>query len=166
MDWVQSLLSGAGVYGVLVFAWVLCVVGLVLSCLSFSGTWLVAIASLLMLWVGDTFPGWWTVIGFLVICVAVEVLDTLSGALGVKKVGGSRASVWVAFFAGILGMILGAPFFPPIGSLLGMCVCSFMAVFVVELKRAERDKGDAAKVATASVIARILVILLKLLMLC
>lgn len=162
IEWMQSVMSGAGVIIVLVVAWLLCVAGVVLSCLSFSGTWLVAIASLLMLWVGDGSIGWWTVIGFLLVCVVVEVLDTLSGALGVKKVGGSRASVWVAFFAGIGGMILGAPIFPPLGSLLGMCICSFVAVYVVEIRRAERNKGDAAKVATASVIARILVILLKL----
>lgn len=162
-EWLDSVMSGVGVYSVLIVAWLLCIAGVVLSCLSFSGTWLVAIASILMVWVGDGDVGWWTVIVFIGICVVVEVLDAVSGALGVKKVGGSRASVWVAFFAGIIGMVLGAPVVPPLGSLVGMCLCSFIAVYIVEARRAERNKGDAAKVATASVIARILVILLKLL---
>jgi uncharacterized protein YqgC (DUF456 family) len=163
MEWWDTLLEGLGYYSLVGVVWLLCAVGVILSVLSISGTWLVLLASLILMLIrGDAFPGWVTVAFFAVVCVVVEVLDTVAGSLGVKRTGGSKASVWAAFFAGIVGMFVGGALIPVIGSVIGMLVFSFVVVYYIEKRDMEKTGGDAARVATATVVARVLVVLLKL----
>lgn len=149
-----------------VLLWILiilsCVVALVLSCLSLSGTWMVALASIgaMLLRSGD-FPGWTTVIIFLLISVAVELLEWFAGAWGVTRRGGSGWAGFAAIIGGIVGLIAGTFIpLPVVGSLVGMLIGSFALAFVVEQHRLNHT-GQAAHIARGAVIARILVILLK-----
>jgi len=69
---------------------VLCLIGLVLSCLSLSGMWLAASLS------GSEFPGLLTAIAFLVVSTSVELLEAVAGPWGYNDGegrGGRRCSV-------------------------------------------------------------------------
>ena len=139
----------------------LCLTGIVLSCLSISGTWLVAVATALAaVSRADGGPGWWTVLVFVVISTAVEAAEALAGAWGVARRGGSRLAGVAAVCGGLLGLAIGSVVVPVVGSLLGMVVGSFALVFLVEIRRLKRA-DQAAGIAWGAVVARLLIVVLK-----
>jgi len=157
IDW-QSV----GLFGIYSLAGLLCLVGFVLSFLSLSGTWLVLGATGLVAWARwPEFPGIGTLVVFLLLCIGVEILETLAAAWGVQKRGGSKAAGWAALGGGFLGMILGSFLpIPVIGNLLGMIAGSFGCAFLVEHAKMKRA-DHAAHVATGAVLARLGVVFLK-----
>ncbi|MDF7800762.1 DUF456 domain-containing protein [Pontiellaceae bacterium B1224] len=156
-DW-QAL----GTFGIYSVAALLCFVGFILSCLSLSGTWVVLAATGLVAWSKwPEFPGLGTLVIFLLLCIAVEVIEALAGAWGVQKRGGSKAAGWAALLGGFIGMFLGTFIpVPIIGTLLGMLLGSFGLAFLVEHARMKKAE-HALHVATGAVIARLAVIFLK-----
>ncbi len=139
----------------------LCLAGIVLACLSLSGTWLVcAAAALAAPLSGPEFPGWWTVAVFVLIAALVEALESVAGFWGVQRRGGSKLAGVMALVGGLGGMLLGGLVPPPgLGALVGMLAGSFALVYWVEKRRLRADQ--AAHVAMGAVIARVLMILLK-----
>jgi uncharacterized protein YqgC (DUF456 family) len=156
VDW-QSI----GEFSIYAVATIICLAGIVLSCLSLSGTWLVLAATGLMTWIRwPAFPNIGTLLTFLLLCIGVEVLEAVAGAWGVQKRGGSKAAGWAALGGGFIGMILGGMIMPVIGNLVGMLMCSFGLAFWVE--HARMKKADhAAHVAFGAVLARLGVIFIK-----
>lgn len=156
MDW-----QATGAFLVYALAVLICLVGLAMSCLSLSGTWLVLAATALLAWLRwPAFPGIATGIIFLLLCIGVELLEAVAGAWGVQKRGGSKAAGWAALIGGLIGMVLGGMVIPVIGNLLGMLLGSFGLAFWVE--HARMKKADhAAHVAFGAVVARLGVIFLK-----
>jgi uncharacterized protein YqgC (DUF456 family) len=149
-------------WSIIVLIWLLCLGGIGLSCLSISGTWLVAVGAVLALFVksGD-FPGWLTVVSFLLVSGGVEVFEAYAGAWGVTRRGGSKLAGLAAVVGGLLGMVLGGLVpLPIVGSLLGMLVGSFALAYAVERSRL-RCADQAANIAFGAVTARVLVILFK-----
>ncbi len=152
-------------------AFLLCVTGVFLSLLSFTGSWLVAGAAALLTVVrADGEPGWVLTGVLLGLCVAIEVVDAVAGSLGITRRGGSRAAGWAALGGGFVGMFAGGLIpVPLLGSVIGMCAGSFAAAFWVERRRLEREAagaaGDhdarAAHIATGAVWARLAVMLIK-----
>ncbi len=139
----------------------LCLVGIVLSCLSLSGTWLVLVAAVAAaLLRPDAFPGVWTCVVFAVLCGGVELLEALAGTWGVRQKGGSRLAGFAALAGGIAGMCVGGMVFPIVGSVAGLLIGSFVPVFLIENHRL-KQADQAAGIAMGAVVARVLVILLK-----
>ncbi len=159
----ESMKSGGRVaLKVLLFVLIalLCVAGILLSMLSFSGTWVLFGAGLIStLTLG--FPNLGTLILFLLICIIVEVLEAVAGFYGIKKKGGSKWAGFACFVGGVLGAMLGSAVLPIIGTLLGLLVGSFLGVFVFEWLRI-RDHNDAASIAWGAFFARLGIIFLKL----
>ena len=142
--------------------WVLCLIGLIMSAISFSGTWVVTGAAVLAMWLsGPEFPGWGVVLLFLVLSIFGEVIEAIAGAWGVSRRGGSKWAGFMAILGGLVGMVLGAFIpVPVIGSLIGMLVGSFVFVFLVERHRLKKDT-HAAHIAMGAVIARVMVVFVK-----
>ena len=157
IDW-QALAS----FGIYSIAALLCLLGFVLSCLSLSGTWIVFGATLLVAWKNwPEFPGLWTLVLFLLICITVEILEAVAAAGGVQRRGGSKAAGWAALGGGFLGMLLGGFIPVPVfGNLLGMIIGSFGCAFLAEHARMKRTE-QAAHVATGAVLARLAIIFVK-----
>ena len=90
MNGILEWLPAAGVYLVWGVVWLICLCGVLLSCLSLSGTWLVVLAALVVkgLRPGE-FPGWWTITGFIAVSILVEMAEWGAGAWGVTRRGGS-----------------------------------------------------------------------------
>jgi hypothetical protein len=83
-DW-----NSLGTFGIYSLAALLCFVGFILSCLSLSGTWIIlATAGLLSWYRWPEFPNLGTLIVFLLLCIAVEIVEAMAGAWGVQKRGG------------------------------------------------------------------------------
>jgi uncharacterized protein YqgC (DUF456 family) len=152
-------MMGSGAMAALIV--LLCLGALVLSCLCFSGTWVVLLAALLALLTKgeDSFPGWGTIIVFALLSIAVEVIEQIASSWGVARRGGSRLAGFMAFAGGIAGMLIGTPI-PVVGSLVGMLVGSFGCVFLVEVHRLKQHE-QAASIAWGAVVARLLVVVLK-----
>jgi len=146
----------------LLFLALMCVVGLFLSCLSISGTWLVVFASLLaFVFRGSAFPGIGTVLFFIYVGVLVEVAEYVAGFWGVKQRGGSGWAGLLAVVGGVFGMLLGAQLLIPLlGSLIGLVAGSFGAVYFFERTRL-KENGRALYIAWGTVLSRMFVVLLK-----
>ena len=156
MDWQST-----GAFFAYAFAALICLGGLVMSCLSLSGTWLVLAATGLLSWLRwPDFPGIGTLVVFLLLCIGVEILEAVAGAWGIQRRGGSKAAGWAALFGGLLGMVLGGMVVPVIGNLLGMLLGSFGLAFWAEHARIKKA-NHAAHVAFGAVVARLGVIFLK-----
>ena len=155
-------LGHSGIFLLWVFIWLTCIAGLVLSCLSLSGTWLVVVATLIaMLLRPANFPGWWTITGFVLLSTAVELAEGLAGAWGVTRRGGSGWAGWAAVAGGLIGLVAGALIpIPVVGSLIGMMGGSFLCAFAVEKYRLQHTV-HAAYIARGAILGRIVVIIMK-----
>ena len=146
-----------------VLVWVMCLVGLLLSCLSISGTWLVVGATFLsaILTGPGHFPGLGSFLLVTYVAILVEVADTVAGVWGVKRRGGSNWAGFVSLVGGLIGLFIGSMIpIPVIGSLLGMMAGSFGLVYLVEKNRLQRS-APALHIALGAVMARVFVVLLK-----
>lgn len=161
MSILIDILQAIGTGGLYALIALLCLVGVGLSCVSISGTWLVVAASVIAAVArADGFPGLWTVLAFAAISVLVEVAEAVAGAWGVTRKGGSRAAGVMAILGGLIGLALGSLIpIPVVGSLIGMLAGSFALVFLVERRRLASER--AAGIAWGAVTARVAVIFLK-----
>ena len=162
MELVLQILHAAAVGGGVLVIVLLCIAGIVLSCLSLSGTWLVAVAAVLAaVALKSDFPGIWTILAFVLASGLVEAVEAFAGSVGVLRRGGSKLAGVAAAVGGIVGMVLGSMVPVPVaGTLLGMLVGSFALVFAVERHRLKKS-APAAGIAWGAVTARILVLFLK-----
>lgn len=162
MNVAMEILQHAGVWLGWVLVGVLCLGGVALACISLSGTWLVVLAAALAAALsGPAFPGVRTVVAFLALSVLIEALEVLAGYWGVTRRGGSRLAGLAALGGGLLGLFAGTLIpIPLIGNLIGMLLGSFGCTYAVEVRRL-RSRGDAAHIARGAVLARVLVIFLK-----
>jgi len=162
MSTLIDILQTVGVGACYVFVGLLCLAGVMLSCLSISGTWLVvAAAGIAALVRTQAFPGVWTIVIFALLSALVEGIEAVAGAWGVTRRGGSKLAGFMAVLGGLLGIVLGGLIpIPIVGSLLGMLVGSFALAFVVERRRLATDR--AAGIAWGAVVARVAVILVKI----
>lgn len=143
----------------LLLAAFLCLSGLMISTLAFSGTWLVLAAALITrLAVGVPTIG--TLAVFALICVSVELLELLAGFIGVQKRGGSKLAGLAALVGGLVGAVIGSGIFPILGTFAGMLIGSFGAAYLVEWNRLKHHE-QAAHIAWGAVWARLAVLFLK-----
>ncbi|MGD9873985.1 MAG: DUF456 domain-containing protein [Kiritimatiellia bacterium] len=145
-------------------AWILfagvSIAALALSCLSISGTWLVSLLAIWTVFWKSGAVGWWTVAVFLAVSALIEGAELLAGLWGVQKRGGSKQAGFAALAGGLGGLVLGSFIAPVIGPLIGMLAGSFALAYAVE-KRRLQEHDRAAHIARGAVIARLLIILLK-----
>lgn len=143
----------------LLLAALLCLSGLMISTLAFSGTWLVLAAALITrLAVGVPTIG--TLAVFALICISVELLELLAGFIGVQKRGGSKLAGLAALVGGLVGAVIGSGIFPILGTFAGMLIGSFGAAYLVEWNRLKHHE-QAAHIAWGAVWARLAVLFLK-----
>jgi len=137
----------------------LCLIGLLLSTLTFSGTWLVLLAALITKFTVGV-PTIGTLVVFALICIGVELFEALAGFLGVQKRGGSKLAGFAALVGGLVGAGIGTGIFPILGTFAGLLIGSFGAAFLVEWNRLKHHE-QAAHIAWGTVWARLAVLFLK-----
>lgn len=159
----MEYLHWAGSFLVYALIGLLCLGGLTLALFSLSGTWLVVAAAVIAaLWRTDPFPGAWTLAGFVLIAAAVEVIEMVATWKGVTRRGGSGWTGLASFAGAILGGILFSPLPPPLlAPLAGAVAGAFAAAYGFEWLRWRR-RDSALRVAWGTVIARLIVMTVKL----
>lgn len=145
---------GWGLWGV---CWGLCALGMLLSCVTLSGMWLVLAAAGVAWHLAEPggFPGAWTLAGMAAVCTVSEVWTTVAASWGVAKRGGGKASVWWAFWGSLAGAVVGGMVVPVplVGSLVGMAVGSFVPVYAAERRRLQGNAGYVARGAVWATLA-------------
>ena len=137
----------------------LCGIGLILSSLAFSGTWMVLLAALITkLSIGVPTLG--TLIVFALLCIATEVLEALAGFWGVQKRGGSKRAGWAALLGGLIGAMIGSAVLPILGTIIGMLLGSFALAYAAEALLAKKHV-EAVHIARGAVWARLSIMLFK-----
>ena len=144
---------------VIALAVLLCIIGLILSSLAFSGTWMVLLAALITKF-SIGFPNTGTVVAFTLLCIGTEAFEAMAGFLGVQKRGGSKWAGMAALVGGLIGTVIGSAIFPILGTLIGMLLGSFTLAFLTERHRLGHD-GQAAHIARGAVWARLGIMLFK-----
>ena len=144
---------------IIILTALLCLIGLLLSALSLSGTWLILLAALITQFTLGV-PGLWVLILFALLCIVTEAIEALAGFLGVQKRGGSKRAGLATLLGGLLGAVIGSAIFPVLGTFAGMLLGSFALAYVAETML-EKKPAEAAHIARGAVWARLGVILLK-----
>lgn len=144
---------------ILSFCALLCLFGVFLSLLSFSGTWMVLLAALTARFLIG-FPTIGTIVVFSVLCILTELLEALAGYYGVTAKGGSKRAGLAAMIGGLIGASVGSAVFPILGTFVGLLAGSFALAFLVEWNRL-RHHGQAANIAMGALLARVGILLLK-----
>src|SRR5689334_10506429 len=115
------------------------IVGLVAIPFGFPGTFII-LGSILVYALVTDFNGAIGVWFFIFLCVLTVIAETADNwltAIGARRFGASRGSIWLSFLGGLLGAILiGAPaafVLGPLGPIAGGFIGAFLAVFAYEL---------------------------------
>mgnify|MGYP001807855058 CR=1 FL=1 len=139
---------------------------LLLVLLGLPGTWLMLILAVLVelidtMWLGaedkETF-GWLWIGVCAVLALLGEVLETMAGAVGTRKGGGTKRGMIGAIIGGIIGAIVLTPFIPiPIlGTLIGALIGTFVGALIGEMTGKDQIGGGAvAKAALGATIGRL-----------
>lgn len=118
----------------IIFFTVVCITGLVVSIFGGPGPFVI-FGGILFYAVIDHFHDIdLGILGILLILsIAGEILEFLSGLIGAKKFGASKAGIIGALIGGITGSLIGSLFIPVIGSIIGALLGVFFGAFTIEL---------------------------------
>jgi len=141
----------------------MCLIGIVLSMVTISGTWLVLLAGLLFKVTHVSLSPSWTMLVILaVMAILVEVFEGLAGYFGVLKRGGSKFAGFIASVTSFIGGIIGTIIIPIyiLGSLIGLIAGGFLGAYAVEYYRLKHN-NKAIDIAMGTVIAKVFMMVLK-----
>jgi uncharacterized protein YqgC (DUF456 family) len=124
---------------------VISLLGIALNVVSLPGNWLILAGALaLSVYHGGNNPHWGVLLVILVILLAAEVVEFLSGMIGARKFGASKTAAWAAIGGAIVGGVVGIP--PVTLLMLGTdhlvmaIVGAFGAAWVAELLKQKKMK--------------------------
>ncbi|MGI9533743.1 MAG: DUF456 family protein [Thermodesulfobacteriota bacterium] len=98
------------------------------------GNWVILVFSFFLAWSGD-FDRIQTTTLFILLAMSLlgEAIEFLLGIIGAKKYETSNKAIAGSIIFGIIGAILGAPFFFGIGSVIGAFAGAFAGAVIVEI---------------------------------
>jgi len=128
-------------------------VWLALTLILLPGNWIMVTMTLLVAWWrwDERMFSPWTLVAIVALAALGEVVEFLSSALGVKRVGGTKWSSLSALAGAIVGAIAGTFLIPipVLGSLVGACGGACAAAWALETAQG-RDAKRAAKSGIAA----------------
>lgn len=142
-------------YVVLAFYLLFSLAGLVSLIFGLPGNFIILGASILYGWYGgfDEITVR-TIIILIVLALAGELIEFLLGILGSKKYESSNRAIVGSIIFGIIGAILGAPFFFGIGAVVGAFAGAFAGAIIVELSQGKK-MDEALKSGWGAFIGRV-----------
>jgi len=148
-------------------------VSIVAIVFGFPGAWMILLTALVIelsdgLWrdpesTGGSFT-LWLFISCVLLALAGEIAEFLSGMYGAKRGGSTRRGMWGALVGGIVGAILGTFIvpIPLVGSLIGSVVGTFCGAMIMELADPELRTAAALRPAIGATIGRLLGTIIKI----
>jgi len=98
-------------------------------------------------------PSIWLVLGLIPVAVVIELVDNFFSMAGVRKFGGSSATMWWALVGAIVGgLVLGL--LSPLLSLIGALLGGFLAGYWYEVKQG-RDPEEARRAGWGALLGRL-----------
>ena len=122
--------------------------------LGLPGNVIPVIFALVAVLAGDGSFTWTWFIGFVLIAASGEIVDQVTGIMGAKKYGASRAGMIGAAIGGIAGGILGTAILPVIGSLIGVFVGCFTLTFLFEYAFSKRTVEESQKAGIGAMMGK------------
>ena len=154
-------------YVIASFITVLAIVFLMLTIVGLPGTWAMVATGALLAWSAPTFStisvSWGYVAALIGLALLGELIESIAGAVGVGKLGGSRRAVVLAIvgslFGAIVGMVVGLPIpIPLVGSLIGSVLFGGLGAAVgafIGERTIGKDLDGSVKVGFAAFLGRI-----------
>ncbi len=153
--WAASELTLAIVAAVLLALLNLAAVMMVV--MQLPGTWvMLVLTAAFALWRGgDVTPGigLGTVIVLLILAIVGEVVETLAGAAGARKAGGTRTGAVLAVIGGIVGAIAGTAVLVVVGTILGACIGAGIGSIIGDVLRG-RELAKASLAARGAMVGK------------
>ncbi len=142
-------------YVILAFYLLLSLAGLISLIFGLPGNFVILGASVLYGWYGGFSDITVKVIVILIVLALVgELIEFLLGILGSKKYDSSNRAIVGSIIFGIIGAILGAPFFFGIGAVVGAFAGAFAGAIIVELSQGKK-MDEAIKSGWGAFIGRV-----------
>ncbi|MEQ9617629.1 MAG: DUF456 domain-containing protein [Deltaproteobacteria bacterium] len=129
--------------------------GLISHVFGLPGNFIILGASILYGWYGGFGEITVKIIIILVaLAVLAEVIEFILGILGAKKYKSSNKAVVGSIIFGIIGGVLGIPFFFGIGAVIGAFIGAFVGAFIIELLL-EKNFDRAVKSGQGALLGRV-----------
>ena len=126
------------------------------SFLGLPGNWLILGMVAATAWGSDRDPfGPWSFVVLGGLALVGEVFETLFGAVGARRLGGSRRGAVCAVVGGVIGAIVGTPLGLIVGMLAGAAIGAFLGSYLGD-RWAGRVHQDAVKIGKAAATGRVL----------
>jgi uncharacterized protein YqgC (DUF456 family) len=142
-------------YVILAFYLLFSLAGLISLIFGLPGNFVILGASILYGWYGGfqeiTVK---IIIILIVLALAGELIEFLLGILGSKKYESSNRAVVGSIIFGIIGAVMGAPFFFGIGAVVGAFAGAFAGAIIVELSQGKK-MDEALKSGWGAFIGRV-----------
>lgn len=120
------------------------VAGLLLDLLGLFGNWII-LGAIALAWVLTGFEhfGGWCLLLLLALAALGEVLEAVAAGYGAARFGGGKGSVVAALVGCLVGAVVGTPWVPIVGTLIGACLGAFAAAVGYEYLFAEKGSRQA-----------------------
>ncbi len=130
--------------------------GIVLNLVGLFGNWVI-LAALVALWActGLVHFGALALIALAGLAVLGEVLEMLASSYGASKFGGGKGAMAAALVGCIAGAIVGTPWFPIVGTLIGACLGAFAGAAGYEVLITQKDARTAAWTGLGAALGKI-----------
>jgi uncharacterized protein YqgC (DUF456 family) len=131
------------------------------TAIGIPGNWILfGVACIIALVTHFSWISWPYLLLFLALAAAGEVVESFLGVAVVAKRGGSKLGAVGTFIGGFAGVIVGAPFIPPVGAVLLGFAGAFLGAVIGEYVAYKR-LDTAVRVGFWALIGRALAIVVK-----
>lgn len=130
--------------------------GLLLDLIGLFGNWVILLA-LGALWCATQFTHFGLFGVVLMLCLALvgEALEFVLAGYGARKFGGSKGSMVAALVGCLIGAVVGTPWFPIVGTLIGACLGAFGGAALYEYIQQEKSVGDAMRTGFGAALGKL-----------
>jgi len=138
-----------------ILVFVLSSAAVLIGVLGFPGNFIPVIAALIAVIAGngESFTWNWFFI-FLFIALSGEAVDQITGILGAKKYGSSRAGMLGAVIGSFTGAVIGTMILPLIGSLVGVFLGCFLITFMFEYIFSRKSAAESRNAGIGAVLGK------------
>ncbi len=136
--------------------------GLVLDLVGLFGNWVIlGTATAAWLCTGFHHFGVWTLISLTALALLGEALEMIAAGYGAKKFGGGKGAMFASLVGCIVGAIVGTPWFPVVGTLMGAVAGAFGGAALYELLIVKKTTGASIKTGVGAALGRIAGVIAK-----
>lgn len=132
------------------------VAGLVLDMVGLFGNWII-LGAVAIAWLATGFEhfGTWGLVAMTGLAVMGEIIELIASSFGAARFGGGKGAAFAALIGCIVGAIVGTPWFPVVGTLIGACLGAFVAAAAYEFVVTARSAGDAAWTGVGAALGKV-----------